>query len=110
MASRQLQRNSAEFLTEGEGGIGRREPVHLDRGRAYIGVFVFAIGDHLAIDARQNRAYVFVVGADDRDAVERHARQERGERIAYRIDPVVVIEVFTIDVGDDRDCRFHLEE
>ena len=79
-------------------------------GDPQVGLRAGAVGDHAAIDARQNLLDVFVVQAQDRRAIERNRFDELDERPADLFEIRVVIQMLAVDVGDDRQNRRELQE
>ena len=72
-------------------------------GRAEIGLRAAAVGDGAPANVGQNALHVFAVEAQNGRAVERHLVDEFGERRADGFDIGVVVEMFAVDIGHDRE-------
>ena len=75
-----------------------------------IGLRAGAVGDGAAADGGQDGLHVIVVQADDGRAVERNLVDELDEGGADGVERGVVVQVFAVDVGDDREDGRELEE
>ncbi len=74
---------------------------HVDR--AHVGLGREAVGDDAAIaHARDQLLHLRMIEAEQRRAVEGHILDKLDERILHRIERTVVVEMFGIDVRDDR--------
>ena len=70
-----------------------------------------AVSDDRARDARHQARCHRIVGAHDRDAVERHVVQEVDEALLEPLEVAVVRgEMIVVDVGDDRHHRMQMHE
>ncbi len=78
---------------------------------AHVGLGGKAIGDHPAVaDPGDHRLHFGMIDAQHRRAVERHVLDEFDKGLLHRVEAAVVIEVFGIDVGDDRDRAVEPQE
>ena len=68
------------------------------------------VGDDPAADARQQRAHVLAVDADDRSPVERSHVDETQEGVEEVVHPFVGVEMLAVDSGDHRQHRQQPQE
>src|SRR3546814_7241653 len=80
-------------------------------GAANVGLRRKAIGDDAAIaDARDDRLHLGMVEAEHRGAIEGHILDKLDEGVLDCVEAAIMVEMFGIDVGDDRDRAIEAKE
>src|SRR3546814_5557050 len=73
--------------------------------------FRSAIGDDAAVaDARNDRLHLGVIETEHRGAIKGHILDELDEGGLDRVEAAIMVEMFRIDVGDDRDRAVEAQE
>ncbi len=68
------------------------------------------VGDGAAVHGWKQLLHILVVQAQDRGAVERNFLDELEKRRANLDDGRIVVQMFAIDIGHDRENRAQLQE
>src|SRR5205807_2422961 len=98
-----LMRGSAGRLTEGH-REQRRAAGMRNIDKAHVGLRVLAVSnDAVVLDTTDQILHDRMIGAHDRETVERHILDKSAKRILHGVEGLEMIEMFGIDIAADSD-------